>query len=1240
MLDFSTAKDQDFWDRRPSGHDEPSLDEIKQLLRDNIESLVDWLFAGEKQTGKARGEIRFGARGSLQIHTRGPKRGSFADHESGDGGSPLDLIAYAQRCSFTDAIDIARGYLGIDKGVSVKRRSEAELYELQAAREREAQRERLARRRTAQREYQDARARERKEPVYFGPLAKMCLAYLTSRGLADVASAGGSIPSEDERGPFVMFPARNVSGNVTGYQRVYVKRNGERNTKQVKRSAGIIDGAAFDVQAHGEEIRPGYVAVCEGPEDALTLALAGIHSFAALGVSNIARVPLPDGVKVLPFLDYDKPGAASIETSDKAVQELRARGFEVEVIRNYGGCKDVNELLQRDGIEAVRALVRGEASHAETQSESRINDFLQVTIDSDVTPTADIFDTDYEGFEPDLFAQAKQTQNPNEIPHNAHGLISEANAKADAVTQRTAREAFQLYEHSGIKPDKRVKVLKVTPGGGKTHAFVDACADLLETVAREDRAALDAIAPADRSTVYSEPTTLHVDLYEPTHAMQFELEQRLHSAIARKTNVASFDIVVMQGRGGLCLRDKKVSDGFQETATSMAANACERKETITRQPENPTDFNEYEVTETLRCPHYDKCQYMSNIDRVRFSDKRVVFRIWPHAYLSHSLSFNIPPARVVVIDEDASNQFVKKSVHDVDLLSGSHLQTKRFDRNGRPFGNLTEGHRADYLAFLDKTRGAIGEVKLDLTEDLIDIQRRHNGLTDACQNEVKSRVGKNGIMKAVRKVMTREQVEMMVTVERMNLRRLFAQPTDSDAAIINAMPKGNKESLAMIVFWDTILSEWDSGHDDARQIAWEMETENDKIKATGKFHLTRIDKSQNPEAGNVTNGRLANCRGNLLLADATPSLTVIAQALGAVDVVSADFRLNVVAYLDGTKSYAKSRLKGPKSNSEDKPRKPSKALKDVAEKIRRIIAALGTNGVVVVPKAIRRDLERLLPELAGESEADSKFLHFSADRGVDRFKDADWIVVVGGQRPNSDDIVRMARALYKDDPKPIDPSIRKAAGQVQQRTPLDGDLSLSQSVPVSGVPYPVFVDERVQRLASAIFEDGLTQAIGRVRAARSVVPKLVFVLAANLPGGMLADHVEVSERSRQKSDRFLNVLEKTGGVFIASPSWLFAVASDEFKTVQAARGWLDRGRFGEKSRSLIESLIKLRDFSDLSPNSSLFFGSCDLRLGTRYWKQSSVYVFAPNTEAAEELITQGALMGNCAVRNIDVSAVS
>ncbi|MEQ9589130.1 MAG: toprim domain-containing protein [Parvibaculaceae bacterium] len=1227
MLNFSDARPQSDFDKRPDSSDEVSLDEIKQLLRDDVESLVDFLFAGQKQTSKSRGEIRFGARGSLQIHTRGPKRGSFTDHESGEGGSPLDLIAYAQRCTFPDAIEIARGFLGVDRGADVTRRSETELFRLQAEREWEAQRERQTKCERAGREYQRAVGMPVESPAYFGPLAKACLVYLGSRGLDGMDAAGGSIPSEDQRGVFVMFPARNAAGDVTGYQRVYVTRQGERKEGFPKLSVGVIDCAAFDVRPIGEEIRPGFVAICEGPEDALTLAKAGVHAYAALGVSNMARAPLPDGMKVLAFLDDDKAGTQAIETANKAVAELQGRGFDVDVIRTYGGCKDVNELLQRDGIDAVRALVRGEGVSHETLIKPAIYDVLQTVFDFDVADTDDIFDEESDKFEPYLYAMAKSAVNPNEIPHGAEDLTNAAKEKADDKIYRVACEVFRL----GISRDKRPVVLQVTPGGGKTRAYIDQCAELVRTVALEDRELLEAIRPEEREILLGELDTKHVDVYVPTHDLQFEIAERLREAISEVSDPASYEIVVMQARDGRCLRDKKVSDRFIETETSMAANACERTETVMKRSDDPMDFNEYEVQETLKCPHYDQCGYMADIDAVRFSKKRIVFRIWTHAHITHTLSFGIPAAQIAVIDEDASGQFINESIHDVDLFSGAHLKSKRFNKNGKPYGDLTDGQRADYLANIDKLRAKVGDEKLKLTNDLIFIQRNHNGLTDECRNEVAIRLGQNGIMRAVRVAMTREEVEIMLKIDRMNMRRVFVSPTASDSEIIAAMPHTNKTTLEMIEFWETILSEWDSGHDDARQVSWKKkkkkkEEKEHQIAVSGKFYITRINKSQNPEAGDVTNGRLANCRGNLLLADATPNLEVMGQALGELNVVKAEFRQNAAVYLDATKSYSKSKLEGD-----------PEALQDVADKIRRIIAAHGTNGVVLAPKAIRRELERLLPELTGESEGDSCFLHFSADRGIDRFKDADWIVVIGGQRPNPDAMIRLARALYMDDPEPIDPSIKKVAGQVQKRTPLGADLSLSESVQASGVTYPVFIDERLQGLSNGIYEAGLTQAIGRVRAARSETLKRIFVFAERLPAGMVADHVEVSERSRKKTDRVLKVFEKSSGVFIASPGWLHAVAPDEFGTVKAAEGWLARADLDQFPREVIDifyySARELRN----SHKSAIYSGSAKIKVGSGYAKRAIVHVFAVNKEEALEKLSTGAAMADCAISEIEIA---
>jgi hypothetical protein len=85
---------------------------IRAALSANMNDLARYLCGEPNRRMSNRRELRFGRRGSLAVVIAGPKAGSWCDHETNEGGGPLDLIMVAHECSFRDALDTARDFLG------------------------------------------------------------------------------------------------------------------------------------------------------------------------------------------------------------------------------------------------------------------------------------------------------------------------------------------------------------------------------------------------------------------------------------------------------------------------------------------------------------------------------------------------------------------------------------------------------------------------------------------------------------------------------------------------------------------------------------------------------------------------------------------------------------------------------------------------------------------------------------------------------------------------------------------------------------------------------------------------------------------------------------------------------------------------------------------------------------------------------------------------------------------------
>lgn len=92
----------------------PDAAAVAELLAERMTELAHDL-AGEP-SHRGRTEWRFRSRGSLAVVIAGPKRGAWRDHEAGEGGDALALVAHLRRTSTREAYHWALAWLGLAGG--------------------------------------------------------------------------------------------------------------------------------------------------------------------------------------------------------------------------------------------------------------------------------------------------------------------------------------------------------------------------------------------------------------------------------------------------------------------------------------------------------------------------------------------------------------------------------------------------------------------------------------------------------------------------------------------------------------------------------------------------------------------------------------------------------------------------------------------------------------------------------------------------------------------------------------------------------------------------------------------------------------------------------------------------------------------------------------------------------------------------------------------------------------------
>lgn len=153
------------------------------------------------------------------------------------------------------------------------------------------------------------------------------------------------LPCDNQRPlPCVVLAVRDLAGDVTGIQRIWLRDDGHGKAPvpKPKRSLGTVKGGAIRL---GDLDGTGCLTVCEGPEDGLSLReMLGGPVWVAAGASFLPAMQFPPEVRsVVIGADNDPAGRTAAEAAARAYAD---RGLCVRIIRPLEWAKDFNEELK------------------------------------------------------------------------------------------------------------------------------------------------------------------------------------------------------------------------------------------------------------------------------------------------------------------------------------------------------------------------------------------------------------------------------------------------------------------------------------------------------------------------------------------------------------------------------------------------------------------------------------------------------------------------------------------------------------------------------------------------------------------------------------------------------------------------------------------------------------------------------------------------------------------------------
>ena len=281
-------------------------------------------------TSRGRTEWRFRSRGSLAAEVAGPKRGSWFDHEAGEGGDALGLVMHLRRDTFPAALEWALTWLGEAPRIPVISNPTSP----------------LAPRKTAKPATLDmARQLWREAMPAAGTLAAV---YLGTRGLEIENGAPIRFHPRCPRGPerwpaMLALMTDPVTGEPCGVHRTFLARDGigkapgPMPTKMMCGAAGVICLSPDD------EVMGG-LGIAEGIETALSVmqGFGWRPIWAAASAGAIRTFPVLSGIEALTI--FADPDGVGLKAARSCARRWAEAGREARICAPRRG--DFNDLAR------------------------------------------------------------------------------------------------------------------------------------------------------------------------------------------------------------------------------------------------------------------------------------------------------------------------------------------------------------------------------------------------------------------------------------------------------------------------------------------------------------------------------------------------------------------------------------------------------------------------------------------------------------------------------------------------------------------------------------------------------------------------------------------------------------------------------------------------------------------------------------------------------------------------------